>query len=255
MKKIIITMAVTILFASSANCFAAVLDSPPIAIEPADSFQLDAPPFPSEPPACQETASYKLKITSPIANQDISGSSVLAVKWEGNLPNDATYSLLYSMDGVNFNKCIISGLKDNKYAWQVDSGGRLVGWIKVKAYSSSGKMLAQDVVPVSYVPPTSIVVSKADQKVFFFSQGKLRNVFTCSTALPQYDLAHGRYKVYSREIKHWSRKYEVWMPHTLFFHNGYALHATTMVHQLGRPASHGCVRLHPRDAKTLLFSS
>ena len=41
------------------------------------------------------------------------------------------------------------------------------------------------------------------------------------------------------------------MDHSLFFFRGYALHATTMIRQLGRPASHGCIRLHPRDAETL----
>ena len=38
------------------------------------------------------------------------------------------------------------------------------------------------------------------------------------------------------------------MPHSVFFHGGYAVHATPHVRNLGRPASHGCVRLHPDDA-------
>ena len=35
------------------------------------------------------------------------------------------------------------------------------------------------------------------------------------------------------------------MPHSIFFHGQYAIHGTTAVGTLGRPASHGCVRLSP----------
>jgi L,D-transpeptidase catalytic domain len=35
------------------------------------------------------------------------------------------------------------------------------------------------------------------------------------------------------------------------FYKGYATHGTTELSRLGGPASHGCVRLHPRNAATL----
>jgi hypothetical protein len=41
------------------------------------------------------------------------------------------------------------------------------------------------------------------------------------------------------------------MPHSIFFHGQYAIHGTTAVGNLGRPASHGCVRLSPGNAATL----
>ena len=41
------------------------------------------------------------------------------------------------------------------------------------------------------------------------------------------------------------------MPYSLFFHGGYAIHGTYSIRQLGRPASHGCVRLHPANARAL----
>ena len=40
------------------------------------------------------------------------------------------------------------------------------------------------------------------------------------------------------------------MPWAVFFNGGYAVHGTTDVRNLGRPASHGCIRLHPDNAKT-----
>src|SRR5262249_44157708 len=56
----------------------------------------------------------------------------------------------------------------------------------------------------------------------------------------------GAYQPERMERTWYSRKYD-WspMPHAIFFHEGYAIHGTYSVSRLGRPASHGCVRLHP----------
>ena len=49
-----------------------------------------------------------------------------------------------------------------------------------------------------------------------------------------------------------SRRYNMApMPHSIFFDGNYAIHGTAKVSQLGRRASKGCVRLHPRDAAML----
>jgi len=41
------------------------------------------------------------------------------------------------------------------------------------------------------------------------------------------------------------------MPHSIFFYGQYAIHGTNAVGDLGRPASHGCIRLSPANAATL----
>ena len=41
------------------------------------------------------------------------------------------------------------------------------------------------------------------------------------------------------------------MPHSIFFHGGFAIHGSYEISHLGGPASHGCVRLHPSNAATL----
>jgi len=42
------------------------------------------------------------------------------------------------------------------------------------------------------------------------------------------------------------------MPHSIFFiRDGHAIHGTSEVKHLGRPASHGCVRISPKDAAIL----
>lgn len=56
----------------------------------------------------------------------------------------------------------------------------------------------------------------------------------------------------TRLEKNWhSRKYGGAMPHSVFFRGGYAIHGTHAVGALGRPASHGCIRLHPAHAAKL----
>lgn len=51
---------------------------------------------------------------------------------------------------------------------------------------------------------------------------------------------------------HYSSKYENSpMPHSIFFLGGYAVHGTYAIRSLGRPVSHGCVRLAPANAATL----
>jgi len=192
-----------------------------------------------------------LVITSPRANEDLSGLRRVNITWESYLADSSTYSVYYSSDGVTFNEKIASELTAPEFVWEPGERAELRGWIKVRTYGSTGKPIAESVVAVRFLPRTAVVVSKANQKVFYFEDGALKDVFTCSTALPKYDIKEGRYKVYSREEKHWSREYEVWMPHSLFFHEGYALHATLVVRLLGRPASHGCVRLSPKDAESL----
>ncbi len=41
------------------------------------------------------------------------------------------------------------------------------------------------------------------------------------------------------------------MPYSIFFYGQYAIHGTDAVGALGRPASHGCIRLAPNAAATL----
>jgi lipoprotein-anchoring transpeptidase ErfK/SrfK len=62
----------------------------------------------------------------------------------------------------------------------------------------------------------------------------------------------GNYYVQRMARIWYSRKYHMSpMPYSLFFHGGYAIHGTGAIRQLGRPASHGCVRLHPANARAL----
>jgi hypothetical protein len=62
---------------------------------------------------------------------------------------------------------------------------------------------------------------------------------------------NGVYRPTRLEKNWYSRKYGGAMPYSVFFRGGYAIHGTGAVGALGRPASHGCIRLHPADAAKL----
>ena len=62
---------------------------------------------------------------------------------------------------------------------------------------------------------------------------------------------NGVYRPTRLEKNWYSRKYGGAMPNAVFFRGGYAIHGTTAVGALGRPASHGCIRLHPANAAKL----
>jgi len=73
-----------------------------------------------------------------------------------------------------------------------------------------------------------------------------------STARSGYVTPHGSFAPYSLQRMHYSHKYHMSpMPYSIFFAGGYAIHGTYSVAQLGRPASHGCIRLSPGHAQQL----
>ena len=73
-----------------------------------------------------------------------------------------------------------------------------------------------------------------------------------STARSGYTTPRGSYAPTSLQRMHYSRKYDNSpMPHSIFFRGGYAIHGSYATRSLGRPASHGCVRLAPGNAAAL----
>src|ERR1039458_7093075 len=73
-----------------------------------------------------------------------------------------------------------------------------------------------------------------------------------STAGSGYVTPRGTFSPYSLQRMHYSHKYHMSpMPYSIFFAGGYAIHGTYSVGQLGRPASHGCIRLDPANAALL----
>ena len=70
-----------------------------------------------------------------------------------------------------------------------------------------------------------------------------------STGRKGYYTPTGSYRPQRLARMWYSRKYDNSpMPYSVFFRGGYAIHGTNYVKRLGTPASHGCVRLHTRNA-------
>jgi lipoprotein-anchoring transpeptidase ErfK/SrfK len=73
-----------------------------------------------------------------------------------------------------------------------------------------------------------------------------------STGRKGYTTPSGNYQPYMLKKLHYSKKYDnAPMPYSIFFHGGYAIHATGEIERLGSPASHGCIRLELRNARWL----
>ena len=83
------------------------------------------------------------------------------------------------------------------------------------------------------------------------SSGEVYN-WRISTGRIGYATPSGVYQPQRLERFWRSRKYGMApMPYAVFFRGGYAIHGTSEVGRLGRPASHGCIRLSPGNAATL----
>ncbi len=93
-------------------------------------------------------------------------------------------------------------------------------------------------------------VSLSAQTMEVLVDGRPTFEWKVSTARKGYVTPTGSWRPTHLEEMWHSRQYDnAPMPHAVFFHEGYAVHATDAVKRLGRPASHGCVRLHPHDAE------
>jgi lipoprotein-anchoring transpeptidase ErfK/SrfK len=95
-------------------------------------------------------------------------------------------------------------------------------------------------------------ISLSNQRMYVSVNGVRKYTWPVSTARSGYRTPTGSFHPQRLERSWYSRKYDnAPMPHSVFFYGGYAIHGTTAVKSLGRPASHGCVRLAPGNAATL----
>ena len=97
-----------------------------------------------------------------------------------------------------------------------------------------------------------VTVDKSAQRLTVSVDGARRYDWPVSTARIGYRTPNGSYRPERLERQWFSRKYD-WspMPHSIFFNGGYAIHGSYEISRLGRPASHGCIRLHPNNAAIL----
>ncbi|APZ54992.1 L,D-transpeptidase [Salipiger abyssi] len=96
-----------------------------------------------------------------------------------------------------------------------------------------------------------VEIDLSDQQMVVFDRGAAY-VWPVSTARAGKVTPVGSFTPYALERMHYSTLYHnAPMPWSIFFRGNYAIHGTTAVDRLGTPASAGCVRLAPENARVL----
>ncbi|MFZ1469615.1 MAG: L,D-transpeptidase [Paracoccaceae bacterium] len=97
-----------------------------------------------------------------------------------------------------------------------------------------------------------VLISISLQQMEVFQDGQPLYVWPVSTAKSPKVTPTGSWKPQTLSKNHRSKLYDgAPMPWSIFYSGNYAIHGTTSIKRLGKPASHGCVRLHPENAKVL----
>ena len=101
--------------------------------------------------------------------------------------------------------------------------------------------------PVSETSGRYAQVFRAKGVALFVQDGALVRAVHVSTGKTGYDTPSGSFAVYIKELKHWSKQYDCWLPFASFFYEGYAFHSYPDVPAY--PASHGCCRVSAPEAQ------
>jgi lipoprotein-anchoring transpeptidase ErfK/SrfK len=126
--------------------------------------------------------------------------------------------------------------------------------MRVSSSVSTCILVAPLLVTLSTGADAAIVVQidRAAQRMAVIVDGAARYNWRVSTARRGYITPPGTYHPEMLARRWFSRKYyNSPMPHSIFFYGGFAIHGSYEISHLGRPASHGCVRLDPSNAAIL----
>ena len=98
-----------------------------------------------------------------------------------------------------------------------------------------------------------IKIDKSSQRMTVSRGGEALYTWPVSTGRIGHATPSGSYAAFRMEADHYSKEWDnAPMPHSIFFTKiGHAIHGTYETKKLGKPASHGCVRLSPAHAATL----
>jgi hypothetical protein len=98
-----------------------------------------------------------------------------------------------------------------------------------------------------------ITIDKSTQQMTVAVDGVPRWQWAVSTGRHGFDTPSGTFRAFRMEADHYSKEWDdAPMPHSIFFTpKGHAIHGYLDTRNIGAPASHGCVRLHPDNASKL----
>lgn len=95
-------------------------------------------------------------------------------------------------------------------------------------------------------------VSISEQVIRIYHEGRHLYTWPVSTAKAPKITPKGSFTPEFLSRNHRSSLYNnAPMPYAIFYRGNYAIHGTDQIKRLGNPASKGCVRLHPDNARIL----
>ena len=95
-------------------------------------------------------------------------------------------------------------------------------------------------------------VNISAQQMHVYQNGVHRYTWPVSTARGGKVTPVGTWTAKWTSKNHKSSRYRgAPMPYSIFYSGNYAVHGTNQIKNLGRPASAGCIRLHPDNARVL----
>ncbi|WP_119268488.1 L,D-transpeptidase [Taklimakanibacter deserti] len=127
-----------------------------------------------------------------------------------------------------------------------------IGFFRKAAAVAAACLLSLLVMGSAAQAKVAVRIDISSQTMFVSVNGWPYASWRVSTARRGYWTPRGSFRPYLLKRMHYSSKYENSpMPHSVFFRGGYAIHGTGYLRSLGRPASHGCIRLAPGNAARL----
>ena len=125
----------------------------------------------------------------------------------------------------------------------------IAGFVSAPSYAKPSHVKHRVVRKPAAPPVVVAVIDISSQTMSVRVNGWPTGYWKVSTARAGYHTPRGSYRVTRTAKVYFSKKYDNSpMPNSVFFYGGYAIHGTGHIKNLGRPASHGCVRLHPSNA-------
>lgn len=118
--------------------------------------------------------------------------------------------------------------------------------------ASDTKVAAAEEKPAAPAPPSvNVSIDLGSQRMTVTENGEAKYSWAISSGTSEFPTPRGTFRPQWTAKMWYSKKYDnAPMPHAVFIHGGVAIHATYHTGALGRPASHGCIRLAPGNAKT-----
>jgi lipoprotein-anchoring transpeptidase ErfK/SrfK len=108
------------------------------------------------------------------------------------------------------------------------------------------------IIPAAQAATVIARVDKSSQTMTVYHHGEVIGRWKVSTARPGKVTPTGTWTAKSLSRHHRSSRYDnAPMPFSIFYSGHFAIHGTDQVKKLGRTASSGCIRLHPKNAARL----